>query len=342
MRFNWPMRLGHSGWCVLLLALAVCQRGLVHGAEATHELPSLDDDFAIQGEYAGFVQSRPGADTAWTGFQIVALGGGRLEAVEFPGGLPGNGGNRHNARRYVGHRSLVDSRLRSADRELILSADKGLVHDRSGSVLGRILKMQRTSRTLGAKPPQGATILLDDQGAHGFSNPHLTADRLLGAGTQTRREYGDFSMHLEFRTPYMPMAQGQARGNSGVYIQGRYEVQILDSFGLEGANNECGALYKARPPLLNMCFPPMTWQTYDIDFIAARFDQSGNKASPARVTVRHNGIVVQKDAPLAGPTGAGSAEGPQPRPIKLQDHGNAVQYRNIWVVERTVWNRCVD
>jgi hypothetical protein len=141
-------------------------------------------------------------------------------------------------------------------------------------------------------------------------------------------------MHLEFRTPYMPRARGQGRGNSGVYIQERYEVQVLDSFGLDGADNECGSLYKQRAPILNMSFPPLSWQTYDVDFTAPHFDATGKKTRNAHITVRHNGVIVQNDVEITSKTGAGAAEGPNPRPIKLQDHGNPVHFRNIWIVEK--------
>jgi hypothetical protein len=109
-------------------------------------------------------------------------------------------------------------------------------------------------------------------------------------------------------------------------------VQVLDSFGLPGLNNECGALYKMHAPSLNMCFPPMAWQTYDIDFTAARFDSRREKTAPARITLRHNGVVVQDAYDIPDKTGAGAAEGPEPRPIRFQNHGDAVQFRNIWIV----------
>jgi hypothetical protein len=137
-------------------------------------------------------------------------------------------------------------------------------------------------------------------------------------------------MHIEFRTPYMPLARGQGRGNSGVYIQERYEVQILDSFGLEGEANECGGLYKQRPPEVNMCLPPLSWQTYDIYFTSARWDQQGAKIANARLTLLHNGVPVHNDYELTGKTGSGKTETPEPRPILLQNHGNPVHFRNIW------------
>ncbi len=142
-------------------------------------------------------------------------------------------------------------------------------------------------------------------------------------------------MHLEFKLPYMPAARGQARGNSGCYLQGRYEVQILDSFGLEGKNNECGGIYEIKDPDVNMCLPPLAWQTYDIDYTAARYDASGGKTANARITVSHNGVVIHDNVELPRATRAAPVkEGPEPGPIYLQDHGNPVRFRNIWVVEK--------
>src|SRR5205823_3099151 len=131
-----------------------------------------------------------------------------------------------------------------------------------------------------------------------------------------------------------PAARGQTRGNSGVYLQDRYEIQILDSFGLDGKANECGAVYTRTAPAVNMCFPPLSWQTYDIDFRAARFDRDGKKTGNAVVTVRHNSITVQDHVDIAGPTGHGKPETPDPGPISLQNHGNPVAFRNIWILPR--------
>jgi hypothetical protein len=131
----------------------------------------------------------------------------------------------------------------------------------------------------------------------------------------------------------MPYARGQRRSNSGVYIQSRYEVQILDSFGLEGKNNECGGLYKQRPPDLNMCFPPLRWQTYDITFVSPKFADDGTKLRNARITVRHNGELIHNNVEVTNKTGAGKLEASQPLPTKLQNHGDPVRFRNIWLVE---------
>ena len=147
--------------------------------------------------------------------------------------------------------------------------------------------------------------------------------------------FGDMFLHVEFRTPFMPKARGQARGNSGVYIQGRYEVQVLDSYGLEGLDNECGGIYKVARPLVNMCAPPGQWQTYDIDFTAPKLGPDGTIVSQARITVRHNGVVIHDHVEIPKPTGGGNTHDiGKPGPLLLQDHHNPVEYRNIWVLPK--------
>jgi hypothetical protein len=154
-----------------------------------------------------------------------------------------------------------------------------------------------------------------------------------GGSIVTKKDYSDFRMHLEFKTPQMPAnVTGQARGNSGVYIQKRYELQILDSYGLELKNNDCASLYKQRPPDKNVCRMPERWQSYDIIFHAAQFE-GPTRVKKARISVWHNGVLVHNNVEFSNKTGAGQKEGPEPGPIKLQDHGNAVSFRNIWIEE---------
>ena len=132
----------------------------------------------------------------------------------------------------------------------------------------------------------------------------------------------------------MPNAKGQARGNSGVYNQGRYEVQVLDSYGLSGEDNECGGIYKVARPLVNMCAPPMQWQSYDITFRGPRIDKQGKLIENVRITVIHNGVLIHDKLEIPGTTGGASdMDLHLPGPLKLQDHGNLIQYRNIWLVE---------
>ncbi|EMF29760.1 MULTISPECIES: family 16 glycoside hydrolase [Streptomyces] len=148
---------------------------------------------------------------------------------------------------------------------------------------------------------------------------------------RTKDSYDDFRLHVEYRLPKLPPdVTGQNRANSGVYLQDRYEVQILDSYGdTTLANDEAGAIYQKKAPDVNAARPPETWQTYDIVFRAARYDAEGNKTSDARITVVWNGKKVHDDVAVDSPTGGGAPEGPAAAAIRLQDHGNAVRYRNI-------------
>ncbi|MEJ2649664.1 MAG: PmoA family protein [Sedimentisphaerales bacterium] len=150
-------------------------------------------------------------------------------------------------------------------------------------------------------------------------------------GIMTKDNYRDFKMHLEFKLPELaPNVRGQARANSGVYIQRRYEVQILDSYGLEPQNNDCGAIYQFKAPDKNACAKPEEWQTYDITFQAARYE-GDRKIENARITVVQNGILIHDDVEVPNKTGAGRPEGPDPAPILLQEHSNTVWFRNIWI-----------
>jgi len=158
-----------------------------------------------------------------------------------------------------------------------------------------------------------------------------------GTGSiMTRESFGDFKMHLEFKMPQLAaQVKGQDRANSGVYIQRRYEVQILDSYGLEPQDNDCGAIYEIKAPNTNACRKPNEWQSYDIIFRAARYDSnepSAKKIENAQITVWQNGVLIHRNIEIPNKTGKGKPEGPEPAPILLQYHENEVWFRNIWIV----------
>jgi hypothetical protein len=283
-----------------------------------------DADFALQGEYAG---------SRW-GLQVVAGGGGKFDAMLYPGGLPGAGWRKDQRFKL---RGAIDGDI------IVLKGDQyaatvrmnhaDILDKNSGRLLAHLKKQTRVSPTQGLRPPAYATVLFDGTSADQFVKGTTTEDHLLRMGTMTKEKVGDFRLHLEFRLPYMPYARGQGRANSGVYIQQRYEVQILDSFGLEGLKNECAAMYEQHPPDVNAALPPLAWQTYDIWFRQPRWSADGKtRLEPARITVYHNGIPVHWNYALTNKTGGGKQEGPEEFPIALQDHGNPVVFRNIWMI----------
>jgi len=295
---------------------------------------NVDADYAVQGEYSGEIKAEEGK--AKLGVQIIAMGGGKFTAVAYPGGLPGDGWDKEAGK--------IQAQGENKDGTVVFECDKGgaiyrdgllTVIDKDANSLGELEKVQRKSPTLGAKPPEGAVVLFDGSSLdHWKPGTKKTEDGLLMQGAHSEDTFQSHTLHLEFRLPYQPESRGQGRGNSGLYVQGRYEVQMLDSFGLEGKDNECGGIYKVSPPAVNMCFPPLTWQTYDIDLTAPKFD-GDKKVANARITVRHNGVVIHDDIELPRPTPGGRG-GPEknPGPIYLQNHGNPVRYRNIWVVPK--------
>lgn len=291
-------------------------------------------DFAVQGEYTGTFRSDNG--DVRIGVQVIALGDGKFRAIGYPGGLPGDGWDGEN-------RIEVESRREGDEVVFQPPGDRQgsgrirdgrlTIYDPQGTQMGDLPRVERKSPTLGKKPPQGATVLFDGAGADGFEGGRMTEDGLLMQGCTSKARFQSFDLHLEFQLSFMPEARGQARSNSGIYMQGRYETQVLDSFGLEGKHNECGGIYSVRDPDLNMCLPPLSWQTYDVSFTAAAFDDDGKKTRNARMTVLLNGVKVHDDVEVDHATTASPLqEGPDPGPIYLQDHGNPVRYRNIWVL----------
>ena len=153
-----------------------------------------------------------------------------------------------------------------------------------------------------------------------------------GAGSLvTKRTFGDCQLHVEFMVDDNGK-EGQGNGNSGVYLQSRYEVQILNSAGAEPADNLCGGIYKVKAPDFNMARPAYEWQRYDITFRAPRWDDNGKKVSNARIAVYHNGTRIHDNVEIPDSTGSGMPEGPTDGPLLLQDHGNLVRFHNVWIV----------
>ncbi|MBW3543037.1 MAG: DUF1080 domain-containing protein [Planctomycetes bacterium] len=323
-----------SAFAILVAALPAEDKPEDPSKRAAITQQEAGPDYAIQGEYEGEHQTDEGKKRI--GVQVVALGEGKFHAVAYPGGLPGAG--------FSGDEKIeADGTL--ADGKAVFETDKGRgvvadgklsIQNLDGDALGTLEKTVRKSPTLGKKPPKDAVVLFDGSSAENFQGGKLTEDGLLQPGATSKQKFQDFTLHVEFLLSFMPQAQGQARSNSGVYMQGRYEVQILDSFGLEGKHNECGGIYSVKDPDVNMCLPPLQWQTYDIDFTAARYDESGKKLKNARMTVKHNGVVIHHDVEVPKATTAAPVqEGPEPGPIYIQDHGNPLRFRNIWLLPRT-------
>ena len=302
----------------------------------------VDRDYAIQGEYAGVVDAN--GQLTPVAARVIALGNGMFDVVAYPGGLPGLGWT--GTDRFTGTAArtgdAADTQVKIEGTDWTGSPRKGEIrngeivvfHD-DGSEWTRLPKKPRTSATLGQKPPEDAVVIFDGPGpvneAATLVDAHVTDDGLLMQGVTTKETFGDAVWHIEFRLPYQPFDRGQNRGNSGAYVQGCYEVQMLDSFGLEGKDNECGGLYSIAAPRANAALPPLEWQTYDIDFTAPKF-ADGKKVANARLTVRHNGILVQDDVEVPVITPAGPQPEERPRgPLHLQEHGCQVRYRNIWV-----------
>lgn len=298
-------------------------------------------DYAIQGEYTGAIQGG-----AKLGCQVIALGDGHFQAVLLPGGLPGAGWDGK-------HKILMDGKAAGGKATFIPTTGKRRYmagspaqfsatakfpplgqKDYTATISGEIMsgktddgksfelkKITRKSKTLGAQPPKGAIVLFDGTNANEWKEGKIE-NGLLPVAANSRRKFKDFKLHIEFRTPFRPAARSQGRGNSGVYLYRRYEIQVLDSFGLEGKNNECGGFYHRKTPLVNMCYPPLSWQTFDVEFRSQPAPAKG-KRRMAKVTVYHNGVKIHDNVQFP------SAEGP----LHLQNHGNPVFYKNIWVVE---------
>lgn len=292
-------------------------------AAEKEEIPTWTDAKAAAEEFVGFKFLGEYIQDG-TAIQVVPAKG-RYYISTYQGGLPGDGWDGDK----IKHEWI----------------DADAITDR----LAGFTKVDRSSSLDFTKPPVGAIVLFD-----GTKNKHWKSakviDGLLQSGAATKDRFQDFKLHFECMTPLKPSLplSHPGRGNSGVFALGAYEVQIMDTFGLDLSTEAwkktkiikkqdtwCGSIYGIRPPSINVCLPPLSWQTFDVEFKAARFD-GDNKTSDAVMTVHHNGVLVQDHVELPEGTGGGPS-GPRPEvatgPIYFQKHGNPVQYRNIWILE---------
>lgn len=311
-------------------------------------------DFQIQGEYVGKV-----GNSRTIAAQVIALGEGKFQGVLYLDGLPGAGWDERTMFHCAGERDgeqaqfhgIFGERIKFRDESFKGAISGGLFVGEAQMFLNvvksphfRLNKVHRQSPTLGAKPPPGAIVLFDGGHVDEWIDGKLEKGNLLGVGTDSKRKFRSVYIHMEFRCPFMPTARGMQRGNSGIYVKREWEVQILDSFGWNAENRKyerlsifgrCGGIHEMIKPRLNMSFPPLSWQTYDIDFVAARFDDSSKKVAPAMMSVRHNGVLIHDRFVLPEtPPGERPNNEKAAGPIFLQNHGNPVRFRNIWVIEK--------
>ncbi|MCZ6672997.1 MAG: DUF1080 domain-containing protein [Verrucomicrobia bacterium] len=239
--------------------------------------------------------------------------------------------------------------------EITADSFKGIKRSKDFDTPFALKRLHRVSPTEGLEPPTGAVVLFDGSNLDAWQ--HANGESVTwkikngyceifpkkenndkGGSIETRQTFGDCKAHLEFKLPYEPNGREQHRGNSGFFVPGGYEVQILDSYGLGGMWNECGALYKQSPPQVNMCWAPGVWQTFDVEFKRMRMDAEGNKVDDAVISVWHNGKLVQHQFALKGTTSNSQAGRMKPESgtrgrLQLQDHSHKIQFRNIWAQE---------
>ena len=231
----------------------------------------------------------------------------------------------------------------------VVAAAAGLAADPYGDISD--LKIAKPEDKVDVKPmpaPAGATVLFNGKDLDNWTKtdgktppdweilPDGVTQVKPGTGNIITKDKfdGTFKLHVEFRVPYLPDKHGQERGNSGVYVQGRYEVQVLDSYGLDAKNDDCGAIYEVSAPSVNACKAPTVWQSYDIEFTAPKCED-GKKTAAPRITVYQNGVKIQDNVEITKDNTRAGLGGDvcTPGPLMLQDHGAPVQFRNVWLVQ---------
>ncbi len=326
---------------VATMATAVCPQDAQKGKGPvwmSPETASKNPDFLVQGEYV----------TDGLGAQVIALGKGEFQAVLLPGGLPGTGWNKEEKILLQGkteggrtafvpatgnRKYLAGSPAEfSATSEFPPKGQKPYKAAIAGDVMtvttdtGKTLTLKKTMRkspTLGKKPPKGAVVLFGGKLTDTIKGAEVTKFGWMHAAAgnaESAQTFKNYILHVEFMPCFSPECRGQSRGNSGCFQANGEEIQVLDSFGLDGKSNEAGGIYKWRVPDVNMCLPPLSWQTYDVEYAS---DDAGG---PPTMTVKHNGVVIHNKLKMKRPSKAGT--------LKFQKHGDWAQYRNIWVLEK--------
>jgi len=221
----------------------------------------------------------------------------------------------------------------------IIPNQKWHVHDGERPQPRVVTPGTASTQELPGKPPSDAIVLFDGTSTDKWSGKWKIENGAMIAGggdNTTKDEFGDMQLHLEWSAPEPAKGSSQGRANSGLFLMGRYELQILDCFENQTyPDGQAAAIYGQWPPLVNACRPPGQWQTYDVVWVGPRFDAAGKFEAPATITVMHNGVFVHNRLTLNGPTPhravAAYQAHPPKGPLKLQDHGNPVRFRNIWV-----------
>ncbi len=325
--------------CMTLLLSVLCL-GAAFGA---------DDDY-VMGNYEGTLSSGNVSDTPVRA-QVSALGNNRFRAVllfdakgekariEVKGEeRPGTRGDESKDRAKARRAAIIDFNVdNGVDARITGETFSGKIEGGGDAGLFKMKRVFLEPPTRGKAPPEGATVLMDGKSGDAWNiQPHWVVDgdgsmHISGSSIVSKEEFGDALYHVEFMCPFMPGDSGQGRGNSGFYVLGRYEVQVLDSFGDLPADNLCGGIYKRATPTVCASLPPLQWQTYDITFKTAKFDGNGEKTADATITVVHNGVTIHDNVTLSGATPGGvSGEEADKGPLLFQDHGDTVRYRNVW------------
>ena len=328
-------------WC-LVLFLALALSPTAWGAI---------DAYALQGEYLGNYETFSEGQRTWAA-QVVALDRiGKFRIAFAKGGLPGSGWDKTTQK--DGFANAIGDKVTFTVAGVSLTVqgngDSLVISDNLGGN-GVLKKVKRVSPTLNRIAPSGALILFDGTGTKAWKDGQFSVDNNLKSGPTTVKTFQDFLLHLEFKTPFTPNDTVYPnRGNSGVYLQGRYELQVYDNFGWQAPYDSafyrtfsiepeggCGSIYEISAPKINAAFPPGSWQTYDISFKAARFDGAGKLTTSGEATIYQNGILIQDKVSITkASAGAPLAFGPEPGPIFLQFHVSEVVYRNIWIEENS-------